>query len=592
MQEFRKFIQFTKVEEATRTVYGIATAELPDKDGEICIYADTKPYYQSWSAEAATATSAAGQEISLGNIRLQHGLDIGGKVTGIDYDDANKAIKIRSTPRTDEIWKDLVAGMYTGYSQGGRYIYRNCNECGIAIPSGTWCSKCDKKVLIAYAAAPAEVSYVDSPCLGAAHFEFVRANGTTEVRKFIARKEQPPVANEAKQYLIKSSEPKFALTKDDGQPDRRAMNEAFAALHGWGVKKFEGAGAAEAVTALDEAFAKAGWKTPKQRFEAVKAAAVAKCEQKLAGSKRVLKSMYQVSNFAALLDELNYLRLSALYEREYEGDDSEIPDNLARDIEQLIETFLEMATEETRELVSANKAAGADANSTTKGTSMNQDELLKAARKSLASHFTKSAAHHEKMAAHHEEMAKLHGEKSDMHKAAMKKEDASDDEENTHEIHQMDATFHKAMCKVHEKCAKAHGVMATHAKKMADAHGEEDAEKSAAAFLELAKAVTETPVEKVEPVATQPGGLGGSIAKMVEARVKDSLPDIIGSAEVQEVIQNAVKTQIAAQFGAAIKEDGASLVTKNQIVTRQESTVKKAAPVANHGSMDFQDAGV
>ena len=40
------FIPLSKADAAQRLVFGYATAELPDRSGEICDYATTKPYYE------------------------------------------------------------------------------------------------------------------------------------------------------------------------------------------------------------------------------------------------------------------------------------------------------------------------------------------------------------------------------------------------------------------------------------------------------------------------------------------------------------------------------------------------------------------
>lgn len=46
MSALRMFIPITKVDAAQRLVYGLATAELEDRAGEICDYASTKPLYE------------------------------------------------------------------------------------------------------------------------------------------------------------------------------------------------------------------------------------------------------------------------------------------------------------------------------------------------------------------------------------------------------------------------------------------------------------------------------------------------------------------------------------------------------------------
>ncbi len=56
MSALRMFIPITKVDAAQRLVYGLATAEVEDRTGEICDYASTKPLYEKWSKEIAKST--------------------------------------------------------------------------------------------------------------------------------------------------------------------------------------------------------------------------------------------------------------------------------------------------------------------------------------------------------------------------------------------------------------------------------------------------------------------------------------------------------------------------------------------------------
>jgi hypothetical protein len=189
MPDLLKYYPLVKIDEATHTVTGLATAEEPDLDGEIAVYADTKPQYIQWSNDAATSTKAAGQEVSLGNIRIQHGMEVGGKITAINYDDAAKKIFIETQPIDDAMWDKLQKGMYRGFSHAGSYEYRKCASCGNEMDRGHFCLKCKKEVDVKYAPILAEISYVDSPCLKSATFTAVKADGSTEIRKFAPTQE-------------------------------------------------------------------------------------------------------------------------------------------------------------------------------------------------------------------------------------------------------------------------------------------------------------------------------------------------------------------------------------------------------------------
>ncbi len=164
MSALRMFIPITKVDAAQRLVFGVATAEAEDRAGEICDYASTKPFYKKWSEEIAKSTGGK----SVGNLRAMHGPVAAGKVTQINFNDADKQIEICAKVVDDAEWAKVIEGVYTGFSQGGAYARRWTDEDG----------------LTRYTAEPNEISLVDLPCLPQAHFEMIKADGTREMRRF------------------------------------------------------------------------------------------------------------------------------------------------------------------------------------------------------------------------------------------------------------------------------------------------------------------------------------------------------------------------------------------------------------------------
>jgi hypothetical protein len=187
--EMVKYFPLTKIDEQTHTIYGIVTCEIPDKEGERCLYEGAKKSYQKWSLEAEESTSAAGQGVSLGNIRYMHKLIVAGKATKLKYDDNKKQIWLETTPAPPmtaedvDVWPLLRGGFLRAYSHGGRYISRTCSECKKSI-QGSFCENCGKKVVVDYVPEIAEVSYVDSPALKEAVFTYVKSDGSTELKKF------------------------------------------------------------------------------------------------------------------------------------------------------------------------------------------------------------------------------------------------------------------------------------------------------------------------------------------------------------------------------------------------------------------------
>jgi hypothetical protein len=166
--DMKIFVPITKVDAAKRLVYGVVTAEKPDVMGEVCDYASTKPFYQKWSQNFASATDGK----SLGNLRAMHGHVAAGKLVEIAFNDEAKQVEICGKVVDDAEWQKVEEGVYTGFSQGGRYLKR-------------WPDP-DQPALMRYTAEPLEVSLVDHPCLPEATFAVIKADGSTELRKFKA----------------------------------------------------------------------------------------------------------------------------------------------------------------------------------------------------------------------------------------------------------------------------------------------------------------------------------------------------------------------------------------------------------------------
>ena len=141
----RLAIPITKVDAANRLVYGLATAEVPDRAGEVCDYASTKPFYEKWSADIAATSGGK----SYGNLRAMHGQVAAGKVTAIGFNDEARQIEICAKVVDDAEWAKVAEGVYTGFSQGGRYARRWTDGDGAT----------------RYTAEPHEISLVDLPCL-------------------------------------------------------------------------------------------------------------------------------------------------------------------------------------------------------------------------------------------------------------------------------------------------------------------------------------------------------------------------------------------------------------------------------------------
>jgi hypothetical protein len=185
MKKIELFAALTKLDEAKREVWGLATAEVIDKDGEIFDYASSKPLFEDWSREIATATAGK----SLGNVREMHQASAVGKLVEIVFDDATKTIGVGAKIVDDAAWQKCEEGVYTGFSIGGRYVN--------VWPDG----EC-----IRFTAQPCEISVVDNPAVPNAHFTALKADGTVELRKFAAQsgKDENEMKPEQEQKLDKA----------------------------------------------------------------------------------------------------------------------------------------------------------------------------------------------------------------------------------------------------------------------------------------------------------------------------------------------------------------------------------------------------
>ena len=163
MKALNLFAQIAKIDESKHEVWGLATAEIVDKEGEIFDYQSSKPYFKNWSDEIAKATDGK----SLGNVREMHAPSAVGKLVAIAFDDDMKQIRVGARIVDSDAWQKCMLGVYTGFSIGGAYV-------------NSW----KDGEYVRFTANPVEISVVDNPCVPGAHFTAVKADGTCEVRKF------------------------------------------------------------------------------------------------------------------------------------------------------------------------------------------------------------------------------------------------------------------------------------------------------------------------------------------------------------------------------------------------------------------------
>lgn len=409
--EMEKYFPLVKVDKTKHTAYGLATCEKEDKDGEICDYEGAKEQYQIWSREAVESTTAAGQDISLGNIRYMHRLILAGKATMLKFDDSRKQIWLESTPspplskEDPDVWPLLEGGFLRGYSQGGKYISRTCNDCRKDI-QGNFCVHCNKRVLVRYVPSISEVSYVDNPCLKEAAFTLVKSDGSVELKKFVPPEllqkdgviptsptpvpnaEMPttcqcdcgpckanncsgctmpgcqcsdgvPAQGKAAKnmnvkYLIKSKDGKEYLpyTDEAGKTNIPLMAKAWYSLHdNFPGQKYDGPEKPKAIKLLRQMFAKEGRDTPSERASEVEKFVKDSLENVIQSRAygQLGKGMYEVSRFAQLTEDLKYLWLTLEWEREVEQDESPVTDDIKEIYMSLLDHLVAYVEEEVSE---------------------------------------------------------------------------------------------------------------------------------------------------------------------------------------------------------------------------------------------------
>jgi hypothetical protein len=200
------FLPLTKVDIDSRTVHGVATAEAPDRAGEICDYGTTKPYFEAWANGAREASAGK----SLGAVRAMHQRIAAGKLTDIAFDDDGKRILVAAKIVDEDAWAKVLEGVYTGFSQGGRYVAR-------------WADA--ESGLTRYTAEPSEISLVDVPCLPGATFQLVK-DGIVEQRAFAAAIAETPA--EMNQELQETPAPGPATPPPPPEAPRASSSQALA----------------------------------------------------------------------------------------------------------------------------------------------------------------------------------------------------------------------------------------------------------------------------------------------------------------------------------------------------------------------------
>jgi hypothetical protein len=98
---------------------------------------------------------------------------------------------------------------------------------------------------------------------------------------------------------------------------------------------------------------KAGGATEQRKFKAATAAET----EPIVAKQTAQKSMYSIADLSSIISSLRWVQDDLVYEREYEGDGSPVPDKLKAAITALCEVLVDLAREESSELVGAMKVS-------------------------------------------------------------------------------------------------------------------------------------------------------------------------------------------------------------------------------------------
>jgi hypothetical protein len=363
------FARITKVDEAKREVWGRLVQEVPDRAGEIFDYETSKPHFKAWSDEFAKATEAAGQEISLGNMRAMHGKVAAGKFTHVEFNDAEKAIDVCGKVVDDGEWNKVLEGVYTGYSIGGSYVGDRKPE------------KIDGVEFKRYTAKPTEGSLVDSPCVPTAKFfEIRKADGAIEKVAFKPAPIEVRGTDEEVAALGKSlNDAGMALgdalvmlavegmlrtaeeieKREFSADERKSAAKSGAALPDGSFPIHTKGDLANAVKAYgrakDKAAAKAHIIKRAKALGATDMLPEAWTKGEKSSDGELKKGLWNVGNFASLLSSLANICHEAQEDFDYEGDNSPVPMKLRNAFADLVEVFKEMADEEATEMLASLK---------------------------------------------------------------------------------------------------------------------------------------------------------------------------------------------------------------------------------------------
>lgn len=370
------FMRMLKVDAKNRLLYA-RLDETPDSRGDVLDYDSSKPNFERWSDEMKKASGGK----SMGNVRVMHNLREGGKVESMEFDDAAKAIDFCIKVVDDDVMHKCEEGIFTGISQGGEF--------GRRWRDGRYTR---------YTAIPKELSIVDLPANRNSTFAMIKADGSEELRTFTTV-DDAPTADEIEQvakdlgdikepedyaaFVVAQPAPMLKALFPDGEmkgveipagmTKRDFSDDARKQLAKDGNAMPDGSFPIENKGDLENAIkahGRAKDKAAVQKHIVARAkdlkltdelpddwkGSTKKAMKKVETIGDMKKGLGDVASLTGLLDSLTWLTRAVTADATAERDGSPLPAKLCAWVQQGIEILTELASEETREAMTALQA--------------------------------------------------------------------------------------------------------------------------------------------------------------------------------------------------------------------------------------------
>lgn len=330
----RFYGDINKIDEEQRMVYGYASTEAVDGQGEIV------------AKEAIAA--ALDDYMQFANIREMHQLSAVGTAEEAEIDD--RGLYIAAHVVDDKAWAKIKGGVYKGFSVGGRALERD---------------KDNRKKITKMSLS--EISLVDRPCNPEARFDVFKVDEEVEKREFTEAERKKdaksghalpdgsfPIDNVQD---LKNAIHAYGRAKDKPKAKAhiiaraKALGQSKLIPENWKAEDDSAAPDPVAKAQDDAADALAMVMATLERMEKVEEARAV--PPVLVEGIELRKGMGGVSRLGCLLGELAFSIFDTEMESQMEGDNSPVPAKLREAFTALVAAYKAMSDEEVAELVAS-----------------------------------------------------------------------------------------------------------------------------------------------------------------------------------------------------------------------------------------------